>query len=74
VYGAGRGPASRWIEVYRRCLQAGKSVQVLAETAQDALTVLEAVGAKGVWLTIGEGFGSVEEAEAFLREVERRTA
>lgn len=73
VYGAGQGPASRWIEVYRRCLQAGKSVQVLAETAQDALTVLDAVGAKGVWLTVGEGFRSVDEAEAFLREVERHT-
>ncbi|MCS6829450.1 MAG: hypothetical protein RMM08_10770 [Armatimonadota bacterium] len=72
VYGAGQGPASRWIEVYRRCLQAGKSVQVLAEDAQDALTVLEAVGAKGVWLSVGEAFGSVDEAQAFLREVERR--
>jgi len=71
VYGAGQGPASRWIEVYRRCLQAGKSVQVLAETAEDALNVLKAVGAKGVWLTVGEGFRSVSEAEAFLKEVER---
>lgn len=71
VYGAGQGPAARWIDVYRRCLQAGKSVQVLAENAQDALSVLEAVGAKGVWLTVGEAFRSVEEAEAFLREVER---
>lgn len=73
VYGAGRGPASRWIEVYRRCLQAGKSVQVLAETAEDALDVLEAIGSRGVWLTVGEAFSSVQEAEAFLREVERRT-
>ncbi|MCS7310468.1 MAG: hypothetical protein RMK92_06460 [Armatimonadota bacterium] len=69
VYGAGQGPAARWIDVYRQCLQAGKSVQVLAETAQDALRVLEAVGAKGVWLTVSEAFRSVEEAEAFLRAV-----
>lgn len=69
VYGAGRGPAARWIEVYRRCLRAGKSVQVLAETAQDALEVLEQVGRRGVWLTVGEAFASVEEAEAFLKIV-----
>jgi hypothetical protein len=74
VYGAGQGPASRWIEVYRRCLQAGKSVQVLAETPEDALNVLKAVGAKGVWLTIGEGFRSVSEAQAFLNEVDRLTS
>ncbi len=73
VYGAGQGPASRWIEVYRRCLQAGKSVQVLAESAEDALSLLEAVGVKGVWLTVGEGFRSVEEAETFLRDVEQLT-
>lgn len=71
VYGAGRGPAARWVEVYRRCLSAGKSVQVLAENAEDALLVLEQTGPRGVWLTVGEGFASVEEAEAFLREVER---
>ncbi|MGQ9880715.1 MAG: hypothetical protein ACUVSV_07625 [Armatimonadota bacterium] len=69
VYGAGRGPAARWIEVYRQCLQAGKSVQVLAETSQDALEVLEQLGRKGVWLTVGEAFVSVEEAEAFLKMV-----
>ncbi len=74
VYGAGQGPASRWIDVYRRCLQAGKSVQVIAETAHDALTVLEAVGARGVWLSVGETFRSVEEAQSFLREVERLSA
>jgi hypothetical protein len=73
VYGAGQGPAARWIDVYRQCLKAGKSVQVIAETAQDALTVLEAVGARGVWLTIGESFSCIEEAEAFLREVARRS-
>lgn len=69
VYGAGRGPAARWIEVYRQCLQAGKSVQVLAETAQDAMEVLEQVGQKGVWLTVGEAFASVEEAQTFLKAV-----
>ena len=74
VCGAGRGPASRWIDVYRRCLAAGKSVQVIAGSPADALAVLEAVGPKGVWLCVGEAFESVGEAEAYLAEVARRSA
>lgn len=71
VWGAGNGPAARWIEVYQRILDAGKSAQVLCVDGEDALTVLEAVGAKGVWLTLERAFDSIGEAEAFVREVER---
>ena len=72
VFGAGQGPAAKWMDVYRQCRAAGKSVQVLADTADDALAVLDAVGPRGVWLCVGEGFKSAAEAEAYLREVERR--
>lgn len=72
VYGAGNGPASRHIDVYRRCLDAGKSVQVACEGGEDGLAVLEALGPRGVWLT-GVGCGSVDEAEAYLQQVERLT-
>lgn len=71
VYGDGQGPAARWMDVYRRIVRAGKSVQLLAQDASDALAVLEEVGARGVWVTVGQGFATVEEAEAFLREVGR---
>ncbi|MFW6059047.1 MAG: hypothetical protein ACODAQ_02630 [Phycisphaeraceae bacterium] len=72
VYGAGAGPATRWTHVYRRILAAGKAVQVIA-APQDGLALLEALGPKGVWLTIDEPFDDVEAAQRFLTEVERRT-
>ncbi|MCS7048127.1 MAG: hypothetical protein NZ483_02370 [Verrucomicrobiae bacterium] len=71
VYGAGHGHARDWIEVYRRARAAGKSVQVLAETACDALEVLAAVGPRGVWLHVMQPFETLAEARAFLGEVAR---
>lgn len=70
VYGAGQGPAARWIETYRRIREAGKCLQVLAYDAHDALAVLESLGPEGVWLTIEVPFQTVEEAQRFLKEVE----
>ncbi|MFW6336636.1 MAG: hypothetical protein ACOC3G_05870 [Phycisphaeraceae bacterium] len=72
VYGAGAGPAADWIDTYRRILDAGKAAQVLAETPEDALTVLDAVGPRGVWLTLYKPFDTTSEATAFLDEVARR--
>jgi hypothetical protein len=72
VYGAGRGPAARWIELYQRIQAAGKGVQVCAQSPEDALAVLAALQPEGVWLDVGGQFASVAEAEAFLREVESR--
>jgi len=71
VYGAGNGPAANWIETYKRILDAGKSIQVMAETPQDALTCLEALGPKGVWCTIDQPMTNEAECRAFLHEVER---
>jgi hypothetical protein len=73
VYGAGAGPASRWIETYQKIQRSGKSFQLIAETADDALRVLETIGPRGVWLQIDEWFDSIDEADAFLTEVEKRS-
>lgn len=69
VYGAGRGPAARWIDVYQRILSAGKSVQLLARDPADALAVLAETGAKGVWVTVEEPFASVDEAQWFINNL-----
>ena len=74
VFGAGHGPAARWLDVHRRARAAGKSLQITAETAADALTVLRALGPAGVWFTIDEPFESAPEARSFLQEVDRVTA
>lgn len=69
VYGAGRGPAARWIDIYRRIRQAGKSLQLIAQDPQDALTVLAAIGPAGVLVSVEEPFASVAEAEQFIQQV-----
>jgi maleate cis-trans isomerase len=43
------GGSPRWFEMYRRILNAGKSVQVMA-SAEDVIPVLEAIGGKGVYI------------------------
>ena len=73
VYGAGNGAAADWIDVYRRIRDGGKAIQVIATSGDDALAVLDAVGPSGVWLDVHEAFAGVDEAEAFLAEVERRS-
>ena len=74
VFGAGRGPARRWLDVYRRARAAGKSIQVVADDLADALAVLDALGPRGMWITVASAVPSAAAGEAFLKEVERRTA
>lgn len=71
VYGAGNGPASRWIDTYRRIRQAGKSLQLIAHDARDALTVLEQIGPEGVWISVEKPFASLENADTFLKDIAR---
>lgn len=73
VFGAGAGPACNWIEVYRRCLAAGKSIQVMAESPEDAIACLEALGPRGVWLA-PVPCESNAQALDLIKEVERLTA
>jgi hypothetical protein len=74
VYGGGQGPAGKWIDVYRKILDAGKSVEVLAADAADALSVLRAVGPRGVWLSVAQAFETASDVDAFLQDVERASA
>jgi hypothetical protein len=73
VFGAGNGPASTWIDTYKRITAAGKSIAVHAADPADALTVLDAVGPEGVWLTVDRPFDSIASAESFLDEVTTRS-
>jgi len=73
VYGAGAGRAADWIDLYRRVRRAGKAIEVAAADMDDARTIMENLSAPGVWLCVGGGYRR-DEAEAFLREVERWAA
>ncbi|MBF0244490.1 MAG: hypothetical protein HQL31_04380 [Planctomycetes bacterium] len=69
VYGAGAGPLSRWFEVYKRCQDAGKGIQVYCNT-KELDTVIENLSPKGVWLGV-HGVKNGEEAKAILQRIER---
>lgn len=69
VYGAGSGPASRWLDVYREAQARGKAVMVLAESLEDARACSEALRPEGLWLSI-EGEYDRETAEAFVASLE----
>ena len=67
VAGAGRGGATDWIPVYKRCQAAGKGIQLHA--GPDELDCLfEHLDPHGVWLGVG-GIQNAEEAEHVLRRV-----
>ena len=70
VFGAGNGPARRWIDVYKKVQAAGKCVQVLADDMADAKAVAAHVKPEGVWFQVGGEYAR-EEAEAFLAWAER---
>jgi len=73
TFGAGAGPARRWIDVYRRIQSAGKGMEVQAADMNDARAVMEHVRPEGVWLAVAGSY-SRQEAQAFLNETARWAA
>ncbi len=73
IYGAGNGPAARWIDVYRRAQAAGKGIQLVCRNVADAKAVAEHLKPEGVWFCPGGAYGR-EEAEAFLHWADRWAA
>ena len=71
VFGAGNGPATRWLDVYRKILDHGCSIQVLAESRQDAIDVFKSLGPRGVWISLSEELENEHEAREFLSTLGR---
>jgi hypothetical protein len=63
---SGGNPA--WYDLYRRILDAGKSVQAVGVQPEEVLPLLDAVGGKGMYIMTH--FGSVAQAEALAAKVE----
>lgn len=66
VYGAGHGPAAKWIEVYQRAQAAGKGVQVFATDFEDAKTIAREIKPQGAWFGVG-GIQNMEEGAAIIK-------
>jgi hypothetical protein len=67
VYGAGNGPARKWLPVYRRILNAGKAIRVEAEDVEDIRCLSEELGSKGVWFVANFSAPDREMAERLVR-------
>jgi hypothetical protein len=66
VFGAGNGPASKWMPVYQQIQAAGKNLHISIEPWELEL-FMEALHPEGVMLSMWAG--SVEEAEALIAKV-----
>jgi len=63
------GGNPRWFEMFKKILDAGKSLQVVDIDKQDVVPLLNEIGGKGVYVM--PSFSSAGEAEALMSEVEQ---
>jgi len=63
------GGNPRWFEMYKKILEAGKSVQVVDVDKDEIIPLLDAIGGKGVYVMTS--FSSSNEAEAMMTKVEQ---
>ena len=65
------GPARKWLWVYQKAQNAGKGLQLYCEDIDDALALTEGLRPEGTLFCIGGGPYKLEEAEAFVKRLER---
>ena len=70
VWGAGQGRATDWMDVYIRCQEAGKGLQIGPVEPDELDTLMEMLRPEGVWLGM-VGIRDPEEAQAVLRRASR---
>ena len=68
VYGAGNGPAARWVPVYQRIQTAHKCMMILCEDIGDAEAILPQLRPEGVWLSVGGSY-PLDVAQDFIRRI-----
>ena len=73
TYGAGNGPARRWMDVYKRVQAAGKNLFIALSDWQDLDAMIENLRPEGVWL-VGLEAQSVEHHAEVVRRLERWAA
>lgn len=63
------GGHPRWFNLYRRILDAGKSLQVVGVKTDEILPLLDAIGGRGVYIM--SYFSTTREAEEIISKVEQ---
>ena len=71
VYGAGNGPGSKWMDLYRKCQDAGKGV-LIYPAADELECFIEHLRPEGVWMSVG-GVKDRDHADAILRRLSQWT-
>ncbi|MEI8198189.1 MAG: hypothetical protein WCI73_20035, partial [Phycisphaerae bacterium] len=71
VYGAGNGPAAKWIDVYRKIQAAGKAIELMPVSLDDARQVMQHLRPEGVWLKFWDSYPA-DAAHQFLTDVAQR--
>ena len=59
-----------WYDLYRRILDAGKSVQAVGVKADQVLPLLDSVGGKGLYILRVTGITDLADVERLMRAVE----
>jgi hypothetical protein len=66
--GIEKGGNPRWFEMYRRVLDAGKSVQIIDVHKNEILPLLDAIGSQGVYLMTS--FSNIAETKEIMAMIE----
>jgi hypothetical protein len=61
------GGHPRWYNLYRRILDAGKSLQVVGAAQEEILPLLDAIGDKGLYILTS--FANEQEAEDLMNQL-----
>lgn len=72
VYGVNRGPAHKWLPVYRRIQDAGRALEILPVDVADALELMKHLRMEGTWIRFLDPVKE-SEAEYFMGEVGKRS-
>jgi hypothetical protein len=73
VYGAGNGPAARWVDIYKRIQAAGKGMQIVCEDIPDAIAVAQHLKPQGCFFSVSSKHNE-SEVNQFLARLEKWSA
>jgi hypothetical protein len=70
ICGAGKGPALKWLDLYKRIQALGKGIQILELQPNELGELTANLRPEGLWLDIS-GITNKEEAQAVIDRVAR---